>query len=226
MSTDITVHSSNYQVEDRPWLIGQHGVDMTPGVTLDISKFSRNGTGEVQKITVSAGTDPFTVTLRGTPTDSIAHDATAADVRMQLETIVGVGKVAVSGVAGGPFTVTFAPELGDVAQMTATGATVSTTTAGATAHYPNGYIPSGLVLGKISASGLYGPYDNGAGDGRETAAGLLFSSLRAIDTATGNPLAKVGGALFVHGFVNEAKLPAQSGLDAAAKTDLKLINWS
>lgn len=25
-------------------------------------------------------------------------------------------------------------------------------------HYPNGYFPSGLKLGKISASGLYGPY--------------------------------------------------------------------
>nr|WP_239652137.1 head decoration protein [Mycobacterium sp. UM_NZ2] len=224
MSTDITVHSSKYQVEDRSWLIGQHGVDVTPGITLDISKFSRNGTGEVQKITVS-GTDPFAVTLLGTPTDPIDDQATAADVRAALEAIVGVGKVAVAGSAGGPYTVTFAPELGDVAQMTATGATVSTTTAGATAHYPNGYIPSGIVLGQISASKLYGPYDNGANDGRETAAGLLFSSVRAIDTATGNPLATVGGAKFVHGLVNEAKLPANSGIDAAAKTDLKLIAW-
>lgn len=224
MSTDITVHSSTYQVEDRSWLIGQHGVDMTPGVTLDISKFSRAGTGEVQKITVS-GTDPFTVTLLGTPTDPIDDQATAADVRAALEAIVGAGKVAVAGSAGGPYTVSFDPSLGDVAQMTATGATVSTTTAGATAHYPNGYIPSGIVLGKITASGLYGPYIEGAGDGRETAAGLLFSAVRAVDTNTGNALATVGGAIFVHGLVNAAKLPANAGLDSAAKTDLKLITW-
>ncbi|KKB99480.1 hypothetical protein WR43_09650 [Mycolicibacter arupensis] len=115
--------------------------------------------------------------------------------------------------------------MGDVPQMTATGATVSTNTAGKAGHYPNGYIPSGLVLGKISASGLYGPYDNNANDGRETAAGLLFSSVRAIDSATGNPLAKVGGARFVHGLVNEARLPVSSGIDAAAKADLKLIAW-
>lgn len=38
--SDITVHSSSFQVEDRAWLIGQHGVDMTPGVTLDITKFA------------------------------------------------------------------------------------------------------------------------------------------------------------------------------------------
>lgn len=25
-------------------------------------------------------------------------------------------------------------------------------------HYPNGYIPSGTIIGKITASGLYGPY--------------------------------------------------------------------
>jgi hypothetical protein len=28
----------------------------------------------------------------------------------------------------------------------------------ANTHYPNGYIPSGIVLGQITASGLYGPY--------------------------------------------------------------------
>ena len=41
MSTDISVHSSTYQVEDRSWLASQHGVDVTPGVTLDISKFTK-----------------------------------------------------------------------------------------------------------------------------------------------------------------------------------------
>lgn len=224
MSTDITVHSSSYQVEDRSWLVGTHGTDVTPGITLDISKFSKDGTGEVQKVTVS-GADPFTLTLNSSPTDAIAHDAAAADVQSALEGIVGVGKVTVTGAAGGPYTVAFDASLGDVTQMSATGATVSTTTAGKVAHYPNGYIPSGMVLGKITDSDLYGPYDNSANDGRETAAGLLFSSVRAINPTTGNALSKVGGAIFVHGLVDANKLPANSGIDSDAKSDLSHIVW-
>ncbi|MBU8830837.1 head decoration protein [Mycolicibacterium goodii] len=134
MSSDITVHSSAYHVDNREWIVGTHGADLTPGVTLDISKFT-------------AGT-----------------------------------------------------------------------------HYPNGFIPSGTVLGKVTASGLYGPYDNSATDGREVAAGLLFSFIKAVD-ATGKTNTKVGGAIFVHGGVKEAKLPANSGIDAAAKTDLSKIVW-
>lgn len=38
-------------------------------------------------------------------------------------------------------------------------------------HYPNGFIPSGTVLGKITATGLYGPYDDAAVDGTQTLAG-------------------------------------------------------
>ena len=133
MSTDISVHSSGYQVEDRSWLVGTHGTDLTPSVTLDISKFTKN------------------------------------------------------------------------------------------THYPNGFIPSGTALGKVTATGLYGPYDNSASDGRETAVGLLFSSVRAIDTSTGSALSKVGGARFVHGLVNAAKLPAT--VDANGKADLPLIVW-
>ncbi|MGK9270489.1 head decoration protein [Williamsia muralis] len=133
MSTDISVHSSAYQVENRSWLIGTHGVDLTPSVTLDITKFTK------------------------------------------------------------------------------------------ATHYPNGYVPSGTRLGKVTATGLYGPYDNAATDGRETAAGLLFSSVRAIDTSTGNALAKVAGAIFVHGLVATAKLPG--AVDAPSKADLPLIVW-
>jgi len=81
-------------------------------------------------------------------------------------------------------------------------------------HFPNGYIPSGIALGKVTATGLYGPYDNTATDGRETAVGHLFSTL---GVRTGQT--KVGGALVVHGFIRESKLPFT--IDAAGKTDLK-----
>ena len=133
MSTDISVHSSSYQVEDRSWLIGTHGVDVTPSVTLDISKFTKN------------------------------------------------------------------------------------------THFPDGYIKSGQPLGVVTATGLYGPYDNSANDGREVCRGLLFSSVRAVDTSTGNNLAKVGSARFVHGLVKESKLPVS--IDSNGKADLSLIVW-
>lgn len=103
------------------------------------------------------------------------------------------------------------------------------------AQYPNGYIPSGTVLGVISASSnanvtVVGPYDDTASDGRQTAAGILFSSVKVPNLAdlTKDP----GGAMLVHCFVREAKLPFQSGqtgrgyIDANGKTDLKLIDFS
>lgn len=89
-------------------------------------------------------------------------------------------------------------------------------------HYPDGYVPSGCVLGKITASGLYGPYDPAASDGTEVAAGLLFSSLAVKDKV------KVGGAIVEHGFVTESKLPLDGvtgEIDAAGKADLPLVKF-
>lgn len=134
MSSDISVRSTSYQVDDRAWAIGTHGFDITPSVTLDLTKFTK------------------------------------------------------------------------------------------ATHFPNGYIPSGTVIAKITASGLYGPYDDALANGQEVASGLLFSFLRAIDPQ-GNTLTKVGGALFVHGAVKESKLPTNSGINANAKTDLSKIVW-
>lgn len=79
----------------------------------------------------------------------------------------------------------------------------------------NGSILSGLVLGRITATGLYGPYDNAATDGREVAAGFLFNTIPVPAGTT-----KVGAPLMEHGVVIEAELPAGHGLDAAAKTDM------
>lgn len=81
--------------------------------------------------------------------------------------------------------------------------------------YVNGVIPSGKVVGPITASGLYGKYDAAASDGRQTAAGFLFNSTSATAGAK-----KVGAPLLEHGAVVEAKLPAGHGLDEAAKTTL------
>lgn len=110
----------------------------------------------------------------------------------------------------------------------------------AATHFPNGYIPSGIVLGQVTAvgaanRGLYVPYNDAfdadpatagqQGDGREVAAGLLFGSITVPAGRT-----RLGAALFVHGFVLAAKLPIAAGnpgaLDAAARADLRLIHFA
>lgn len=83
-------------------------------------------------------------------------------------------------------------------------------------HFPNGLLKSGTVLGRITATGFYGPYNNAATDGREVAAGHLFNSVAVAETTDPDQ----GAPLQEHGVVVEALLPAGHGLDAAAKVDL------
>lgn len=101
----------------------------------------------------------------------------------------------------------------------------------AATHYPNGYFPSGIVLGVITASGLYGPYDDTATDGRQTAAGILFSAVKVPNTA--DTTKDVGaGILVAYAPVRLSKLPIANGatgrgyIDAAGQTDLKLIYFA
>lgn len=81
---------------------------------------------EVQTITITGvptgGT--FTLSLDGETTDPIDFDATNAEVDTALEALsnIGTGGVVVTGSAGGPYTATFSTELGNVPQMTASGA--------------------------------------------------------------------------------------------------------
>jgi hypothetical protein len=91
---------------------------------------------------------------------------------------------------------------------------VSTFTAGT--HYPNGYFPSGLVLGKITATGLYGPYSDAASDGTQTAVGFLFTAAKAPSVNT----IDVQGVLLWHGAVIKANLPLPASLDANGAIDL------
>lgn len=89
-------------------------------------------------------------------------------------------------------------------------------------HYPSGYMPSGLVLGRVTASGLLGPYSNTATDGRETAAGILFDDVSVPSVLTH----RITVALVdCYAVISEARLPTGHGLDAAAKADLPLIKF-
>lgn len=81
--------------------------------------------------------------------------------------------------------------------------TLDTSAFTANTHYPNGYFPSGLALGRIEATGLYGPYSSAAGDGRDVLAGFLFCAIGAPTVNT----VDVQGALLDHGKILTAKLP-------------------
>ncbi|MGW1553916.1 head decoration protein [Streptomyces sp. NPDC002346] len=83
-------------------------------------------------------------------------------------------------------------------------------------HYPDGYIKSGVPLGKITATGLYGPYDDAAVDGRQTLVGFLFTAQDV--NARRVTSTKVVGSMLVHCFIREAKLPV--AVDAAGKADV------
>jgi hypothetical protein len=103
----------------------------------------------------------------------------------------------------------------------------------AATHYPNGYIPSGTVVGTITASStggvwMVGPYDNAAADGRQTAVGFLFNSVKVPNPA--DTTKDVADAILVHGFVDPNKLPfsgATTGaIDAAGRVDLPMIHFA
>lgn len=81
-------------------------------------------------------------------------------------------------------------------------------------HFPNGYFPSGLALGKITATGLYAPYVDANVDGTGVLAGFLLCSVDAPSTNI-----DVQGALLEHGRVIVAKLPIPSSVDANGKAD-------
>lgn len=84
-------------------------------------------------------------------------------------------------------------------------------------HYPNGFLPAGICLGKITATGAYGLYDNALATGVEVMVGHL---LKPVKVETDNVTGKAMGSLYWHGEVVEAKLPANSGIDAAGKADV------
>ncbi|MFI1400713.1 head decoration protein [Streptomyces sp. NPDC020681] len=89
----------------------------------------------------------------------------------------------------------------DVSKLNAGHTQASTDTA-----QPYSRVLSGVPVGKITASGLYGSFDPAASDGRQTFAGLVFAETLFAPTAT-----KVPAALLWHGVVVAAKVPG--GID-------------
>jgi hypothetical protein len=100
-------------------------------------------------------------------------------------------------------------------------------------HYPNGYIPSGCVLGVVTATSLLGPYLDAAVDGTNTAVGILRQSVEVTRFMGGTNRTKIGVSYLIHGLVSVAKLPFTSGnaaaggyIDANGKADLSKIYFA
>lgn len=99
-------------------------------------------------------------------------------------------------------------------------------------HFPNGYVPSGLVLARRTSDQLLIPYLDAGTGGASTAVGVLRASLPVTRFVGGGNRTKLGVALLVHGVVDTAKLPFTSSnaaaggyLDANGKVDLPLVYW-
>ncbi|MFM9596082.1 head decoration protein [Streptomyces scabiei] len=82
-----------------------------------------------------------------------------------------------------------------------------------TLNQPRNIIKSGIPLGKITASGLYAPYNSAASDGTQMLAGFLVA-----ETAFTPGSAKTAGALLWRGEVYASRLPVAFTAPAAANT--------
>lgn len=85
------------------------------------------------------------------------------------------------------------------------------------ATFPDGFIPSGIALGRVTATGLLAPYDPDAVNGSETAVGRLFTTVAYNRDSDAD---EIGGSLAVRCDVIRNYLPAQDTADAAAEEEL------
>lgn len=76
----------------------------------------------------------------------------------------------------------------------------------------NGVVKKGTVLGKVTASSEFVPYDADATDGSQTAVCIL-------DNDQDTTVSDIGASAWIAGIFYESKL---TGIDAAAKAALKL----
>jgi hypothetical protein len=139
------------------------------------------GTAEVQTVTITgvptAGT--FTLTYAGSTTGPIAFNALGAAVQAALVALPNLepGDVVVTGGAGGPYTVTFSVEEGNVAQMTADGALLT----GGTAPAVNVATGTGGVPA-APAAGIWA-YATGPVAVRRTPMDLITGAVETVDRA-------------------------------------------
>lgn len=234
---DISVTTEAWTVEDRSWLGSRDGTEFTETCTLYLPAFTDtlhypNGyipsgillarfatganaglfgpyagsTSEAQTVTITGtptgGT--FTLTLSGETTAAIAYNATASAVADALAALPSVtaNDVSVTGGPGPdtPYVVAFKGQYAgeNVPAMTASGS------------FTGGSTPA-VAVTTTTAGGSTGT------TGLDVPEGFLFNSthIRSGTTAT-----RLGAPLLWRGVIKVNRLPANSGLDDAARTAL------
>lgn len=150
-------------------------------ITSDASSLT-GGVSEVQTITLinSPSAGSFTLDYDGEVTAAIAYTATGATIQTELESLpkIKVGDATVSGVAGGPWTVTFAGDLiPDVSMLVA----VSSLTA------PPASAASSVGGGGLDQSRLhaYWTMDEASGPRADSIGSRTLSDINTVTSATG-----------------------------------------
>lgn len=87
--------------------------------------------------------------------------------------------------------------------------------------FPTGIVPSGVVVRRVTSSGLYVPYAAGTSGER------VFHLATTVDLhgTTSGTVVPTPAAGMWHGQVIVAKLPTGHGLVAAAATAMKLVDY-
>ncbi|WP_316749159.1 head decoration protein [Streptomyces herbicida] len=78
-----------------------------------------------------------------------------------------------------------------------------------TVGQPRNVMQAGLPLGRVTATGLYGPWDKDATDGRATFTGVLLAD---VPFTPGSP--RAGAALLWHGVIAATHIPGGLNVDA------------
>jgi hypothetical protein len=182
--------------------------------------------GEINTATITGAPTggTFTLTVGGQTTSAIAYNAAASAVQTALVALstVGTGNATVTGSAGGPYTITFATGLGDIT-LTASGAGLT------------GGTTPGVTIATTSAggrTGLYGPFDSAAVDGRQTLTKgttfILDNSVKENDLKSDHAgVAIYGGLLWkarVRAHLTTASL-ANGPLYSDLETALPRVQW-
>lgn len=89
-------------------------------------------------------------------------------------------------------------------------------------HYPNGYIASGTVVALNTSTQRLVPYVAAGANGTGTPLGHLYNDTAVPSDTSRKVVVAVIGAF---ARVSTGKLPANHGLDAGAKTALKLVDY-
>lgn len=102
-----------------------------------------------------------------------------------------------------------------------------------TTMFPNGFLPSGIILGRKTSGALLGPYLDSLSNGQQTAVGILNASIKVVND-NGTLKTKIGvGVLKAFAAISVAHLPFAVGgqplggyIDADGKADLPLLFWA